>query len=135
MRWDFFWPKSLFRRPKYGERVIRGDFGIYCLVLARFSGELNLSRRCLTCFCLSLVCAACCYTNKIFAGKNLGQKGANLGQKNPFPNLNLVTLFCALLLIFINANMYKRWTTKCTFLWSKALSAEKATSGFVLMVC
>ena len=27
-----------------------GDFGIFCLVLARPSGELNLSRRCLTCF-------------------------------------------------------------------------------------
>ena len=31
----------------------RGDFGTFCLVLARVSRELNLNRRCLTCFCLA----------------------------------------------------------------------------------
>ena len=30
----------------------RGDFGTFCLVLARAWRDLNLSRRCLTCFCL-----------------------------------------------------------------------------------
>ena len=67
-----------------GECMIRGDFGIFCLVLARPSGELKLSRRCLTCFCLSPLWAANCYRNKIFADKNFGQKRDILVKKEIF---------------------------------------------------
>ena len=52
----------------------RGDFGTFCLVLfalRRAKPKLK-GRRCLTCFCLSLVCAACCYSNFEKWVKNCG---------------------------------------------------------------
>ena len=58
----FSWFMWLINHNLHVKRL--GDFGTFCLGLARASRELNLSRRCLTCFCLiRLAFVAYCYSN------------------------------------------------------------------------